>query len=574
MAYQLIKKAKRNCTFVIRKMKEHNKQQAKIPLWIFVALAFGILIGYAVRNVTLKKPVFQLNTKVSELDEVLMYVKERYVDSVDVDKLEDDAIVSALKDLDPHSIFLTKDLVSSSQEQMDGEYEGIGVSFVVIDDTLKVVSPMTGGPSEEVGIHAGDKIITVNDSTIAGVGITNTEIFKLLKGPSGTTVDVGIKRGNRKQLLDFTITRAPIPINSIDIAYMISDNTGYIKINTFSTKTSTEFRVQLDKLIKTGMQSLIIDLRDNGGGSMKAALEILDQLLDSNKTMLIAEGRKYKREQYEAFVKGLFEEGRLAVLIDEGSASASEIVAGAIQDWDRGVIIGRRSFGKGLIQTDYKLSKGDLLRLTIARYYTPSGRSIQRSYENGKDSYYSDFQNRFTSGELLTKDSIHVDSSMIYETLLNKRKVFGGGGIVPDVFVAVDTTGYSDFTTAVFSKRLPSEFVYNYYEKNQSAFESYESASSFENKYFIPNSVYNEFVKFAQKQITDSTFSTEAIQKAKPDLTNYMKALIGRELFNEEGYYVVSNDADETILKALKVLNSSTYSEVLNNTQIELEAAE
>ena len=548
-------------------MKE-QKNNASLPLWIFFTLAVGVLIGYGVRNITSGKPTFKLTTRVSELDEVLSYVKENYVDSVDVEQIKDDAIVGALKDLDPHSVYLSSEVLSRENEQMEGEYEGVGIEFLIVEDTIQVVSALQGGPSREVGIYAGDKIISVNDSTVAGIGITNTEVIQLLKGPDGTTVEVGVKRGNKDELLDFEITRAPIAINSIDVAYMLTDDVGYIKINRFSLKTSQEFKVHLDKLVKSGMESLIIDLRGNGGGIMEDALEVLDQLLSDNKLLLSVEGRRYNRTEYQAIVPGLFEEGRLAVLIDEGSASASEIVAGAVQDWDRGVVIGRRTFGKGLVQQSYNLKGGSALRLTVARYFTPSGRSIQRNYENGVEDYYSDFYKRLNNGELVSKDSIKVDSSLIKYTLKNKREVYGGGGVVPDIFIPVDTTTNSNFMTKVFSKRLASEFIYQYYSNNQDQLQAYKTASEFENKFLFSDSLYRQFLNFVARNLEEEITQSEQYA-AEEDLSEYMKALLGRQLFGDEGFYVVMNDSDDAILEALSVFNNQTYSNILQSSETE-----
>lgn len=544
-------------------MQKENKYQSRLPIWIFFALALGVLLGYAVKNVTSGRPVFEPTAKVSELDQVLFYVNEHYVDSVDVQEVEDEAIVQALQELDPHSVYLNKDVLKNENEQMEGEYEGVGIEFFILKDTIQVSTVMNGGPSDELGIKAGDKIITVNDSLVAGTGITNSDVISLLKGRKGTIVDVGIKRGKRKELLDFEITRAPIAINSIDVAYMISDTTGYIKINLFSTKTFQEFQVQLDKLIKSGMENLIIDLRGNGGGIMRDALQILDQLIDGNKTLLTAKGRNYPFQEYQAVSEGLFENGKLAVLIDEGSASASEIVAGAIQDWDRGVIIGRRSFGKGLVQQSYPLKSGGGLRLTVARYYTPSGRSIQRSYENGVEDYYSDFYDRSSSGEMISRDSIKVDSSLTKETLVKKRTVFGGGGIMPDIFIPVDTTKTNEFSTAVYSKGLTREFIYNYADQNQKVIESYSDATDFENRFFVSNSVYQNFVDYAKSLFPKKEFSETDIQSSQSELSQVMKALLARQQFGEEGFYAVFNDSDEMILKALYIFQNEEYESIL-----------
>lgn len=547
--------------------KEQNN--FKIPLWIFFALALGVLMGYGIRNFTSGRPTFKFTTRVSKLDQVLNYVNEHYVDSVDVKEIEENAIISALTELDPHSVYLSSVIATRENEQMEGEYEGVGIEFLIVDDTIQVVSALSGGPSKEVGIYAGDKIITVNDSTVAGVDITTSKVIEILKGPEGTSVDVGIKRGDKEELLDFTITRAPIPLNSIDVAYMISEDVGYIKINRFSLKTSKEYKIHLNKLVNAGMESLIIDLRGNGGGIMQDALEVLDEIIGGNKLLLSAEGRNYKRTEYQALLDGMFEQGRLAILIDEGSASASEIVAGAVQDWDRGVLIGRRTFGKGLVQQSYNLRGGSELRLTVARYYTPSGRSIQRSYKNGVEDYYSDYYHRLDSGELISKDSIKVDSSLIKYTLLNERPVYGGGGIIPDVFVPVDTSSTTDFITKVFSERLPSEFVYQYFSENRSQLENYKSAGEFEDKFLFGTTLYNRFVEFATSRLPEETLSANNISKSKAELSVYIKAIIARQLFGNEGFYVVMNDSDDAILKALSVLHSDTYNSLLKNSTTE-----
>lgn len=539
---------------------QEQKSKQYIPIWIFTAMAFGVLFGTGIKRIG-------KTTKASELDEILHYVKERYVDSADIEKIEDNAIISALKELDPHSTYLPKEILNHENEQMDGQYEGVGIEFFIQEDTIQVASAMIGGPSKEVGIQAGDKIVTVNDSLVAGVGIQNTDVLKLLKGKKGTTVHVGIQRGKRDKLLDFEITRAPITINSIEVAYMLTEDTGYIKINRFSLKTSKEFRVQLNKLVQEGMGSLIIDLRGNGGGIMKDALEVVDQLISGNRLLLSAEGRKYKREDYEGYIAGLFEEGRVAVLIDESSASASEIVAGALQDWDRAVIIGRRTFGKGLVQQPFPLSDGSGLRLTVARYYTPSGRSIQRSYEEGVDDYYEDFYKRRGSGEMLSKDSIKVDSSLIKHTLINKREVFGGGGISPDVFVPVDTTSVNDFMTTAFSKRLPFKFAAKYYEHHKSVLESYENVEDFHDNFFLGRKAYQEFVDYVNAESKEKSYTTLDTQNSRKEMISYIKALIARQLFDDKGYFIVLNDDDKMIIKALNVLGSDEYNTVLGQKE-------
>jgi len=543
-------------------MNNNKIKQSLIPLWIFSALAIGLLGGYAIKNYTSTKRVFHPFTKFSELDEVLFYVKDKYVDSVNIDELEDEAIVETLKELDPHSVYLNKEVLAREMEQMDGEYEGIGIEFFIVEDTVTVVTAMSGGPSESVGIRAGDKIVEVNDSSIAGVGITNSDVIRLLKGKRGTKVEVGVKRGNRSSLYNFEITRAPIAINSIDVAYMITPTTGFIKINRFSKDTSKEFKIELNKLVKQDMQDLIIDLRGNGGGFMDDALDILDELIAGNKLLLSAEGRKYKRQLYNAGTRGGFETGKIAVLINEGSASASEIVAGAVQDWDRGIIVGRRSFGKGLVQQSFALNDGSAIRLTIARYYTPSGRSIQKSYDKGNEAYYETFYNRAFTGELLNRDSIKVDSSLIFNTLINKRIVFGGGGILPDVFVPVDTLDANNVTNAVYSQGILQEFAYDYFSNNESAFSGFNSATQFRNQFFVNSSLYNRLIDFTKQENPDTNFTKAEELAAKENLSLALKSLFARQLFGSEGFFLVSNENDEDIQMALRTLENN-YESIL-----------
>lgn len=552
----------RGCIFTILNMSE-NKKNSLLPFWIFAALALGVVGGYGIKNYTSNQRVFHPLTKFSELDEVFFYIKDKYVDSVDIEELEDEAIVEALKDLDPHSIYLNREVLARETEQMDGEYEGIGIEFFIVEDTVTVVTAMNGGPSESVGIRAGDKILTVNDSTIAGVGIMNSDVIKALKGKRGTKVSVGVKRGSKKDLLDFDITRAPIAINSVDVSYMITPDTGFIKVNRFSKDTSKEFLIALDKLTKSGMQNLIIDLRGNGGGFMEDALDMLDQMIDGEKPLLSAEGRKYKQEVYQAGRDGIFEEGKIAVLINEGSASASEIVAGAIQDWDRGIIVGRRSFGKGLVQQSYLLNDGSAIRLTVARYYTPSGRSIQRSYDQGSDAYYENYYNRALSGELLSRDSIKIDSSLIYHTLINNREVFGGGGILPDVFVPVDTLSSNRFTNTVFSQGMLQEFAYDYFSDHDVEFSGFDSPEEFDNQYFINNSLFQDLVSYVESQNDQVSFTDSEKATAQSEISTTLKSLFARQLFGDSGFYLIANEDDSDIKAALSSFDEQ-YEEILN----------
>ncbi|MBX2845669.1 MAG: S41 family peptidase [Saprospiraceae bacterium] len=542
-------------------MNEGNKHRAlaAIPLWVFTALAIGVAAGFAIRSFTSSKPILQPMGKVGEIEEILHFVKEKYVDTVNVDDLENMAISKTLEGLDPHSSYIPASRMAEELEDIRGEYDGVGIEFYILEDTISVVTTTSGGPSEAVGIRSGDKIVTVNDSTVAGNGITNTQVLKLLKGKRNTKVNVGIKRTGVEDLIGFTITRAPIKLKSVDAAYMLNNNTGIIKVNTFSERTYQEFRISLEKLIQSGMENLIIDLRGNGGGIMREALAMLDEVIDGNKSLLKIEGRKYGVEEYLAERPGAFEAGRLAILIDEGSASASEIVAGAVQDWDRGVIIGRRSFGKGLVQQPYELRDGSSLHLTIARYYTPSGRSIQRSYENGNQEYYDDFYSRYGSGELLSADSIKLDSALLKYTQISKRPVYGGGGIVPDFFVGVDTVGNNRFLQEVSINSIIPQFTYDFYSDNIEMFNGFEELSEFENQFFVTNSTYNDFVDLATSRLKNKTFSDRDIAMSKQEISQTIKALVAKQKFGNKGLYTILDDDDDAIAKAMEVFRGEDY---------------
>ncbi|MCB0402125.1 MAG: S41 family peptidase, partial [Flavobacteriales bacterium] len=406
-----------------------------------------------------------------KFDALMQYINYAYVDSTDESKMVEDAIVAVLKELDPHSVYIPKKELEKMNEPLVGNFEGIGIQFNILKDTLIVVSPISGGPSEKVGLLAGDKIVEVDGENIAGIGLQNSDVQKKLRGKKGTKVNVGIKRRGSKSTLNFTITRDKIPIFSVDAAYMATPDIGYIKINRFANNTIDEFREGMAKLKEQNMKHLIIDLRGNGGGYLKTAIQLADELLEDRKLIVYTEGLKNPKQEYYTTSKGGFEKGKLVILIDEGSASASEIVSGAIQDYDRGLIIGRRSFGKGLVQKPFSLPDGSAVRLTVARYHTPSGRCIQRPYDEGKEAYYKEFSRRFENGEYLSEDSINFPDSLRYKTLNSNRVVYGGGGIMPDVFVPIDTSMNSTYFNKVNRKGLFSEFTLTYVDKHREELE-------------------------------------------------------------------------------------------------------
>jgi len=395
------------------------------------------------------------------------YISNFYVDTINGPKLIENAIVNLLKELDPHSVYIPKDEVKEMNEPLEGNFEGIGIQFNILHDTIYVISPISGGPSEKVGIRAGDRIININDEIVAGKGISNTGVRDRLLGEKGTIVIVSIKRKGVSELLQFTITRDKIPIFSVDAAYIIDKDIAYIKISRFASTTVDEFVEKAKKLKNDGAKSLILDLRDNGGGYLDKAIELADHFLDDKKLIVYTEGMRVPRKENLATINGIYQDGNVIVLIDEGSASASEIVAGAIQDWDRGIIIGRRSFGKGLVQQQLFLPDGSLIRLTVARYHTPTGRVIQKPYDQGLEEYEKELLTRYQQGELLNKDSINFPDSLKYYTLQNKRIVYGGGGIMPDIFVPLDTTSVSEFYSKMIRTGVLNSFVLDYIDKNR-----------------------------------------------------------------------------------------------------------
>ncbi len=430
-----------------------------LPLLFAAMLALGIKLGFELSRLMGDKPAITSGRTHSKLDELMRLIEVKYVDTVSQEMLVDDAINEVLGKLDPHSFYIPGEELQAVNENLDGNFEGIGIEFYIVKDTIIVVSPISGGPSEALGIRSGDKIITIEDSTVAGVEISNKQVINKLRGPSGSKVRVGIARSGVPGLTEYSITRDKIPLYSLDVGYMVDDSIGYIKINRFSATTYTEFMEQLRKLNNQGMRRLLLDLRQNPGGYLNAATMIADEFIGGNDLLVYTQGKAYDRTDYNAKADGEFENGCLAIILDEGSASAAEILAGAVQDWDRGILVGRRSFGKGLVQEQYDMSDKSAVRLTVARYYTPSGRCIQKPYEEGSDEYFHDLERRYESGELYSMDSVSFPDSLKYYTPKG-RVVYGGGGIMPDVFVPIDTS-YDYVTMGKLQAFIP-QFVYNY----------------------------------------------------------------------------------------------------------------
>ena len=486
-----------------------------------------------------------------------------YVDTVNQNKLTESGIKGMLKTLDPHSVYISADEVKAMNEPLDGSFEGIGIEFNILNDTLMVVNPISGGPSEKVGIMAGDRIVTVDGDNVAGVGLKNSDVFKLLRGAKGTTVSLGIKRRGEKDILTFLVERDKIPIYSVDAAYMAAPGIGYIRISRFAITTNDEFRAAMDKLNKKEIKTLILDLRGNGGGYLKAAIDIADEFFPDNKLIVYTEGLASPKKEYLSTNHGMYKNGNLIVLIDEGSASASEIVSGAIQDWDRGLIVGRRSFGKGLVQRPFSLPDGSMIRLTVAKYYTPSGKCIQKDYTHGIAAYQMEVYDRYKDGELFSKDSVKMDDSLKYKTKILGRTVYGGGGIMPDVYVPMDTSMFSDYYRDIVATGVLNRFILNYVDNNRNMFESkYPDFEKFNKEFVVHDALMSELVKAGKGSGVKK--DEKDYRKSEEYLKTQIKALIARDLWSTSEYFEVLNPVNEDYRKALELAgNKSEYSDLL-----------
>lgn len=497
----------------------------------------------------------QPNAASNKLQALLYQIDRMYVDSVDDDKLVDKAIVSMLAELDPHSVYIPKEDLEEVNEPLKGNFEGVGIQFNILQDSIYVVDAIASGPSERVGIHAGDRIVKVDSSIVAGIGIKNSDVIKLLRGPKGTKVDVRIVRPGEKDPLDFTITRDKIPIYSVEAAYMAAPGVGYIKVSRFGATTTEEFNTKMAMLKKQGMKDLILDLQGNGGGYLRSAIEMADQFLDDRKLVVYTEGRTTPRENTYATKDGDFEKGRLVVMVDEGSASASEIVTGAVQDWDRGLVVGRRSFGKGLVQRPVTLPDGSAVRLTVSRYYTPSGRCIQKSYADGLDAYRHEGMDRLSEGELTNADSIHVQDTARFFTN-NKRVVYAGGGITPDIFVPIDTSLSSVWFGQLVRKGITNTAAINYVDKHRSELlHNYKDVEAFRKNFQVGTDLHDSLNALAEKQGVEPDSTGMARSMTVVDLR--LKALIARDVWDTSAYWEVinaDNPVDRSYEEALRVI--------------------
>lgn len=486
-----------------------------------------------------------------------------YVDTVNLNSLTEKAIIEMLRTLDPHSTYISAKDVKDMNEPLNGNFEGIGIQFNLLRDTIIVIEPISGGPSEKVGLRAGDRIITIDKEKVTGINISTSGVRKRLMGMKGTRVEIGVFRRGEKELLDFVIIRDKIPINSLDASYMLDNETGYVKLNKFAATTDKEFMSAVSQLQKENMKNLIIDLRSNGGGYMLAATALAEKFFPDRKLIVYLSGRKTPRQDYNSSGMGILSASRVAILTDEGSASASEILAGALQDWDRGIIVGRRTFGKGLVQNGYYLPDGSMVRLTIARYYTPTGRLIQSPYNEGYDKYLENYYNRYTTGELMNADSIHFPDSLKFRTLKNKRTVYGGGGIMPDIFVPADTSYYSDYYRNLVRRGLLNSFALEYSDQNREKLSAeYPTFEDFRKNFsFKPDEVAS-FVRKAEE--SGVKYNDDQFRISKDEILNVLKGLVATNRWQTNAYYRIINENDIVIEKALKTISDrSEYNRVL-----------
>lgn len=520
---------------------------------------------YILLTITLLQATIQFaqvtpKKETQKFDEVLTYISNLYVDDVNKEELTESAIVAMLEKLDPHSTYISKEEVSSANERINGSFVGIGIRFQILKDTLIVVATIPGGPSEKLGIRAGDKITRIEGQLVAGTGLKTSDVRDKLMGELGTKVKIEVQRKASKKPLDYIITRASIPVNSVDCAYMVTAQTGYIKLNSFSRTSTEEIRKGIESLKAQGMKNLILDLQDNGGGLLYTAKDICDEFLSSNKLIVYSEGKNQPRSNLNASLPGLWETGKLVLLTNENTASASEITAGAIQDWDRGLIVGRRSFGKGLVQKPISLTDGSELRLTIARYYTPSGRFIQKPYTDLK-AYKNDYMDRYLHGEFTNQDSIKkFPDSLKFTTKLKHRTVYGGGGIMPDIFVPLDTTEITEYYKSLAQGGHFGTFSLTYVDKNRDALlAKYETFEQFRDRFECDKKFMDEFFAYVKKEQSDLKFNEKDYKVSEKLIKLRLKAILAQDLWGPTEFYKIYNSTNEILQAAIQAVESSKY---------------
>jgi carboxyl-terminal processing protease len=527
---------------------KNSNFQISLPFVLCIGLAGGVLLGAGLTN---KSGGTEVNRDVQKLREVLSLVKSEYVDDTKTDDLVEEAIVHMLGKLDPHSAYISSKDRISANEDLQGNFEGIGIEFSIFNDTLTVVHAISGGPSEAVGVRPGDRIVKVNEKLIANTKLTNLDVMRYLKGPKGTEVKIEVVRKNKKEPITFTIIRDKIPQFSVDAAYLVTPEIGYVKVNRFSQNTYQEVHDALTKLRREGMKKLVLDLQGNPGGYMDQAISIADEFLPKGEKIVFTKGQEKKYdEDAMATDKGDFEKGDLIVLVNEGSASASEIVSGALQDNDRALVVGRRSYGKGLVQRPFNLSDGSEVRLTISRYYTPSGRTVQKPYEN-LDEYDKDIMKRYKHGEFFTADSIHFNDSLKYKTL-NGRTVYGGGGIMPDYFVPLDTTLISKYFNELSYANILREFAFNYAEQNNASLKKMNFAA-YQRDFQVGDAMLNQLTVMGKKSKIEPDYTD--LKKNKKLFQVYLKAEIARRVWGNEAFYPIYNETNEVLQQAIKLFD-------------------
>lgn len=536
-------------------MKSIKKVYIWLPLCIAVSIALGIFIGNQFSRTNVGRGLFYSGG--NKLESIFDFIDKAYVDTVNVNELIEDAIPVILEGLDPHSAYISAEDMNLTGSELDGHFSGIGVEFIVQNDTVAIVNVINGGPSEAVGIMPGDRIVYVNDTLFTTKNLSNEKVFRYLRGKKDTKVKLGIKRSTNKDIINFTVTRADVPVKSVDASYKIDNKVGYIKVSKFGGTTYDEFISAIAKLKSQGCESFIIDLQQNSGGYMGAATMMTNEFLSNGELIVYTEGRAYPRENIFADGSGTCKDNQIVVLMDEGSASASEIFAGAIQDNDRGLIVGRRSFGKGLVQNQFVFKDGSAIRLTIARYHTPSGRCIQKKYEHGHNEEYSlDLLNRFRRGEFDNRDSIKVDHLPIFKTV-GGRPVYGNDGILADVFIPRDTTGVNSYYLEVANKGFIREYAFNYTERNRDKLKTFKSWRELGN-YLSTQPIVDDFVEFAfSKGVRRRPY---LIEESRRLLQTQLNALVIRNIYGEEGFYQVYQKDDLVIKRALELIKAGKAS--------------
>lgn len=528
------------------------------PVWLALAVTFGVLLGIIVtRSNEASISFINKGGNMNLVDKVFYLIEKEYVDTVNIEKLQVEAVTGIIDKMDPHSEYFEPKVLEEVNEDLQGSFEGIGVTFRIEKDTVTIISTIKNGPSEKTGILAGDRIVYVGDSLIAGVGVNNSKVMRLLKGPRGTKVDVRVYRRGVSELLDFKITRDVIPTHSVDVAYLLDETTGYIKLEKFIATTHKEFVNAVKKLQKQGMKALVFDLRGNSGGYLVEAVDIADEFLPKGSLIVYTQGEHRDRQYIFARRRGMLEDTPVTILIDEGSASASEIVAGALQDNDRGIIVGRRSFGKGLVQEQFDLGDGAGLRLTVARYYTPTGRCIQKPYDGDREKYIYEAYDRYNSGEMFSADSIHFADSLKYITPGGKT-VYGGGGIMPDVYVPLKQDSTEYFFNKIVNASIVFQYAFDYSDTHREELLKYDNERELDKNFKFTDKMWNDILKEAKKKKITGTDEQKDV--AKKMTAQLVKAYIARNIFGDEAFYPLYEPLDEILKEAINKLNAGKIS--------------